>query len=90
MFFFLSRDARDESNINVTLKRREIIFHVNFTSGLSLRLFYKAGGIVRGRSKTSTRELEKKKRTKKKKKEQLLESALDCRAFTGTRGYMGD
>ena len=45
---------------------------------LSLRLFYKAGGIVRGRSKTSTREL-KKKRTKK---EQLLESALDCRAFS--------
>ena len=46
---------------------------------LSLRLLYKAGGIVRGRSKTSTREL-KKKRTKKE--EQLLESALDCRAFS--------
>ena len=46
---------------------------------LSLHLFYKAGGIVRGRSKTSTRELKKK--TKKQKKEQLLETALDCRAF---------
>ena len=46
---------------------------------LSLRLFYKAGGIVRGRSKTSTRELKK---NTTKKEEQLLESALDCRAFS--------
>ena len=41
---------------------------------LSLRLFCEAGGIVRGQSKMSSREL--------KKKEQPLESALDCRAFT--------
>ena len=32
---------------------------------LSLRLFYKAGGIARGRSKTSTRELKKKEQKKK-------------------------
>ena len=81
-FFFLSRDVSDERNINVTLYPREIISYIIFTSGLFEFTF-----ILRsrrhclpqkrsGRSKTSSRE------RKRKKEEQLLESALECWAFS--------
>ena len=67
MFFFLSRDARDESNINVTLQRREIIFYINFTSDLFEFTFILQSWRLCSRTEQNVHaRVEKKKEQKKK------------------------
>ena len=80
MFFFLSRDGRDENNINVTLLRREIIIYINFTSGLFEFTFILQSWRHCSRTEQNVHARAEKKQ--EQKKEQLLESALDCRAFS--------